>query len=219
MTWCLTAPSHYLNQCWLLNSEIPWYSHESPFTANAQSTRLCNEFENCTLKNRHVSQGQWFNDSRIYRFINFSQLTYRGTKRYHHWYWRSSPWYLIITSFMNSFKMLLNIKIYLRQYITCIFVMVEKIKTILFLNWLLIQHYITSYSSVYFSILLESVVLSIHILFNLYLLIYSLLSSMYSCQFVSHWIIRINHLLFGHTVSLSMAKTTGNYSYFKAISL
>ena len=27
MAWCLTAPSQYLNQCWLIISEVQWHSH------------------------------------------------------------------------------------------------------------------------------------------------------------------------------------------------
>ena len=34
MTCCLTALSHYLNQCWLLIGEVLWYSSESNVTAN-----------------------------------------------------------------------------------------------------------------------------------------------------------------------------------------
>ena len=26
MAWCLTAPSHYLNQCWLIISKVQWHS-------------------------------------------------------------------------------------------------------------------------------------------------------------------------------------------------
>ena len=40
MDCCLTAPSHYLNQCWLLIGEILWHSPQSNFTANAQATIL-----------------------------------------------------------------------------------------------------------------------------------------------------------------------------------
>ena len=29
MTCCLTAPSHYLNQCWLIISKVLWHSSES----------------------------------------------------------------------------------------------------------------------------------------------------------------------------------------------
>ena len=28
MAWCLMAPSHYLNQCWLIISVLLWHSHE-----------------------------------------------------------------------------------------------------------------------------------------------------------------------------------------------
>ena len=31
MAWCLTAPSHYLNQCWLIINEVLWQSPETNF--------------------------------------------------------------------------------------------------------------------------------------------------------------------------------------------
>ena len=34
MACCLTAPSHYLNQCWLMISEVLWYSPDSHSTEN-----------------------------------------------------------------------------------------------------------------------------------------------------------------------------------------
>ena len=34
MACCLTAPSHYLNQCWLMISEVFWHSPDSNFTEN-----------------------------------------------------------------------------------------------------------------------------------------------------------------------------------------
>ena len=43
MACCLTAPSHYLNQCWLIISEALWHSPVDHFTGNAQDildTRL-----------------------------------------------------------------------------------------------------------------------------------------------------------------------------------
>ena len=30
--WCLTAPSHYLNQCWLIINKVQWYLSKSNFT-------------------------------------------------------------------------------------------------------------------------------------------------------------------------------------------
>ena len=32
MACCLTAPSHYLNQCWLIISEVQWHSYQGNFT-------------------------------------------------------------------------------------------------------------------------------------------------------------------------------------------
>ena len=37
MAWCLMAPSHYLNQCWLLISEVLWYSPQGNFKTTAIS--------------------------------------------------------------------------------------------------------------------------------------------------------------------------------------
>ena len=38
MACCLTAPSHYLNQCWLINSKVQWHSSEDNFTKDASGT-------------------------------------------------------------------------------------------------------------------------------------------------------------------------------------
>ena len=35
MAWCLMAPSHYMNQCWLFISEVLWHSPESTFIVSA----------------------------------------------------------------------------------------------------------------------------------------------------------------------------------------
>ena len=47
--YCLMAPSHYLNQCCLLISEVLWHSPEN------QATILYNEFENDILINTVTS--------------------------------------------------------------------------------------------------------------------------------------------------------------------
>ena len=40
---CLTAPSHYLNQCWLIISEVKWHSYYRNFSRDAQPsiTKIC----------------------------------------------------------------------------------------------------------------------------------------------------------------------------------
>ena len=40
MVCCPAALSHYLNQCWLVISKVPWHSPESNFTVNAQATTV-----------------------------------------------------------------------------------------------------------------------------------------------------------------------------------
>ena len=50
MACCLMAPSHYLNQCWLLIIDVLWHSSESKFTARAQATILHNELQSYVLK-------------------------------------------------------------------------------------------------------------------------------------------------------------------------
>ena len=50
MACCLTAPSHYLNQCWIRISEVLRHLPGSNFTASAQTIILYNEFESCSLK-------------------------------------------------------------------------------------------------------------------------------------------------------------------------
>ena len=42
----LTAPSHYLNQCWLVAGDIRWHPPESNFTKSAQAAFLYDESEN-----------------------------------------------------------------------------------------------------------------------------------------------------------------------------
>ena len=63
MVCWLTAPSHYLNQCWYLISEVKRYWPESNFTVSVQPTMLCNKFENCTFEITAMSSmGQWVNN-------------------------------------------------------------------------------------------------------------------------------------------------------------
>ena len=45
MAWCLMAPSHYLNQCWLIIKDILWHTPNTDFTEGAQDMNSWNEFE------------------------------------------------------------------------------------------------------------------------------------------------------------------------------
>ena len=45
MACCLTAPSHYLNQCWLI-SKVQWHSSEMNCTSDPSAIKYWNELEN-----------------------------------------------------------------------------------------------------------------------------------------------------------------------------
>ena len=64
MACCLTAPSHYLNQCWLIIRGVLWHTSESSFAGIAQGIDSGHEFEKDILKNIFKSpRGQWVKDS------------------------------------------------------------------------------------------------------------------------------------------------------------
>ena len=72
MACCLTAPSHYLNQCWLIIRGVLWHTSESSFAGIAQGIDSGYEFEKDILKNIFKSpRGQWVNTL----FICFVPLT------------------------------------------------------------------------------------------------------------------------------------------------
>ena len=65
MTCCLTAPSHYLNQCCQIISEVLRHSPDGYFTANTQHIYLwCDLEKNYFLKITSTSaRGQWVNNT------------------------------------------------------------------------------------------------------------------------------------------------------------
>ena len=57
---CLTAPNHYLNQCWLIISKAQWHSSECNFTKDAWTINHWNMFENYMSKiSFKFPRGQW----------------------------------------------------------------------------------------------------------------------------------------------------------------
>ena len=46
MACCLTAPSHYLNRCWLIISKAQWHSYKGNLTRDAPNISHLNPFEN-----------------------------------------------------------------------------------------------------------------------------------------------------------------------------
>ena len=60
MACCLTAPNHYLNQCWLIIRGVMWHSSENSFAGIAQGINSGYEFEKDILIIIFKSpRGQW----------------------------------------------------------------------------------------------------------------------------------------------------------------
>ena len=68
MACCLTAPSHYLNQCWLITSKVLWLSWEGNFTRDASIINHWNLFENYMSKiSFKFPRGRWVKC--IFRYV------------------------------------------------------------------------------------------------------------------------------------------------------
>ena len=62
MACCLTAPNHYLNQCWLIISKIEWHSYEGKFIRDTSAINHWNYPENQLPKiSFKFLRGQWVN--------------------------------------------------------------------------------------------------------------------------------------------------------------
>ena len=57
MACCLTAPSHYLNQCWHIISKVQWHPSESNFTRDTSAISHWNYLENYLSIFFQISQG------------------------------------------------------------------------------------------------------------------------------------------------------------------
>ena len=50
MAWCPTAPSHYLNQCWLIIREVPWHSSGCIIIRRSEEDNQYNKIQIAVLK-------------------------------------------------------------------------------------------------------------------------------------------------------------------------
>ena len=62
MVCCLTAPSHYMNQCWLIISEILWHSTQTIFEKNVEdiNRQITFEMYTCKITSKFLRR-QWVN--------------------------------------------------------------------------------------------------------------------------------------------------------------
>ena len=94
MACCLTAPSHYLNQCWLIIRGVLWHTSESSFAGIAQGIDSGYEFEKDILKNIFKSpRGQWVKCCGWLMHMCVSELV-------HHWF----RWWLIAYSVPSHYR-------------------------------------------------------------------------------------------------------------------
>ena len=60
MAWCLTAPSHYLNQYWLVISEVQWQSLEGNFIRDTSTINHSNLLVHLKLHSILLSANEFF---------------------------------------------------------------------------------------------------------------------------------------------------------------
>ena len=75
MVWCLRAPSHYLNQCWLTINEVLWYSPEgnSRVMLKISLIRICCKITCLKLPPYHFENNDlkhWGRDKMATTFAN-----------------------------------------------------------------------------------------------------------------------------------------------------
>ena len=85
MAWCLAAPSHYLNQCWLIICKVLWHSPGSNFTRIVHELNLEHMFRDYTFKITTFPRSQWVNHcgAKFLSMIQYSiELMWTRNKRY-----------------------------------------------------------------------------------------------------------------------------------------
>ena len=70
MACCLTAPSHYLNQCWFIISKVQWHPSESKFRKNTSDINHWKNFEIFLSKfSFKYPMGQWVNSLALWDVV------------------------------------------------------------------------------------------------------------------------------------------------------
>ena len=66
MACCLTAPSHYLSQCWLIISKVQWHSCEGNFARDTSASNHLSQLNYDLPKISFKSpRGQWVNGANL----------------------------------------------------------------------------------------------------------------------------------------------------------
>ena len=81
MACCLRAPSHYLNQCWLIISKVQWHSSECNFTRDASAISHWNLLEN--YLSEFCSNLPWANELNILGLNRQQTIIYSNADSVH----------------------------------------------------------------------------------------------------------------------------------------
>ena len=93
MACCLMAPSHYLNQCWLITSKVHWHSSEGNFAKDTSAISQWNWLENYFSKILFKSpRGQWVKN------LAMLYALHRSVYWFHYWWCQ----YLLIEAILNK---------------------------------------------------------------------------------------------------------------------
>ena len=77
MAWCRQAPSHYLNQYWLILSKVLWHSSEDIIMRRSEDTNQQNKIERNIFRIAfRFPRGQWVN-TRQWEYTTPSSHQYR----------------------------------------------------------------------------------------------------------------------------------------------
>ena len=88
MACCLMAPSHYLNQCWLIISKVQWHPSENNFTRDTPAISHWILLENYLSKILFKSpRGQWVNRWEAIIGINADNWIFRNKLQ---WNWNQN---------------------------------------------------------------------------------------------------------------------------------
>ena len=94
MACCLTAPRHYLNQCWLIISKVEWHSPKGEFTRDTSAINRYNHLENFNL----VSIGRTF----PFKHLNVDRLCHHCFHNRHRGQYKVAD--ILQTTLSNEFS-------------------------------------------------------------------------------------------------------------------
>ena len=114
MVCCLTAPSHYLNQCWLITGEVLWHSLNGNFIGNAQNIYHLNKFEN--YQSRDTARPPGANELKLWWSDRFGAILWRNASSGS---WSRGHCFCIPSQFINTWSTPLSVVVIIVMQMNC----------------------------------------------------------------------------------------------------